>query len=69
MSQINLAILFLVMLALGEAQAKGLVNTEAGTFQCRGSVVRLDSQGIPFSGDPGGEMKPCHPIVAVGETV
>jgi hypothetical protein len=69
MNQINLAILFLVTLALSEAQAKGLVNTEAGTFQCRGSVVHLDEQGIPSSGDPGGEMKPCHPIVAVGETV
>jgi hypothetical protein len=69
MNQINLAILFLVTLALGEAQAKGLVNTEAGTFQCRGSVVHLDSQGVPSSGDPGGEMKPCDPIVAVRETI
>ena len=69
MNQIILATLILVTLALGEVEAKGLVNTEAGTFRCRGSIVRLDHQGIPSSGDLGGEMKPCDPIVEVKDTV
>jgi len=45
------------------------VNTEAGTFRCHGSVVRLDSQGIPSSGDPGGAMKRCDQVVEVKETI
>jgi hypothetical protein len=69
MNQIIIAILFLVTLALGVADAKSLVNTEAGTFRCGGSIVRLDLQGVPSSGDPGGEMKPCDPIVEVRETI
>jgi hypothetical protein len=69
MNIIIVATLFLVTLALGAAEAKSLVNTEAGTFRCGGSIVRLDLQGIPSSGDPGGEMKPCDPIVEVKDTI
>ena len=69
MRRIALATLFLVTLLLVEAQAIGLVNTEAGTFRCRGSVVRLDPKGIPFSGEPGGELKPCSQVVEIKETI
>ncbi len=69
MNQIVFAALFLVTLALGEAKATGLVNTEAGTFRCPGSIVRLDHHGIPLSGEPGGELKPCMQIVEVKETI
>jgi hypothetical protein len=69
MNHIILAAFFLITPALSEAKATGLVNTEAGTFRCRGSIVRLDRQGIPFSGDPGGEMKRCDLIVEVRDTI
>jgi hypothetical protein len=69
MNHITFAFLFLVTLAVGQAEAKALVNTEAGTFRCGGSIVRLDLQGIPSSADPGGEMKPCDPIVEVKDTI
>jgi hypothetical protein len=49
--------------------AVGMVNTEAGTFRCSGSVVHLDRHGFPSSGEPGSTMKPCDPIVQVGETI
>jgi hypothetical protein len=51
------------------AQAAGLVNTEAGTFRCRGTVVRLDAKGIPSSGEPGGQLRPCSQIVQIRETI
>jgi len=69
MNHIILATLVLATLALCEVETKDLVNTEAGTFRCRGSIVRLDHRGIPSSGDLGGEMKPCDPIVEVRDTV
>lgn len=69
MNQIILAALFSVTLALGEAGATGLVNTEAGTFRCQGSIVRLNQHGIPISGEPGGEFKPCNPIIDIKESI
>jgi hypothetical protein len=69
MNPILLALAFLPTLALGTAEATGLVNTEAGTFRCRGNIVRLDRQGVPFSGDPGGQMKRCDLIVEVKDTI
>jgi hypothetical protein len=69
MYQYLFAIPFLATLALGEVEAKGLVHTEAGTFRCRGTIVRLDDQGIPSSGELGGEMKPCDPMVEVKDTI
>jgi hypothetical protein len=67
MRRIALATLPLGMLVL--AQAAGLVNTEAGTFRCRGTVVRLDAKGIPSSGEPGGQLRPCSQIVQIRETI
>jgi hypothetical protein len=69
MTQIILGAILLVRLALGEAGAVGLVNTEAGTFRCSGSVVRLDSYGVPFSGEPGGKMKRCDLVVELKDAI
>jgi hypothetical protein len=68
-NKIILAALFLTTLALANAEATGLVNTEAGTFRCQGSIVRLDSRGIPSSGEPGGKMMPCAQIVEARDTI
>jgi hypothetical protein len=68
-NQIILAALCCIALAFNEAGATGLVNTEAGTFRCSGTVVRLDSQGVPFTGEPGGKMKPCDQVVELRETI
>jgi len=70
MNQLVLATLVFATLALGEVETNGLVNTEAGTFRCHGSIVRLDHQGIPSSGDlSSSEMKPCDPVVEVRDTI
>jgi hypothetical protein len=69
MNQIILAVLVFITLSVTEAAAKGLVNTEAGTFRCFGSIVRLDRHGIPLSGEPGGEMRPCNLIVEIKESI
>ena len=63
------SLLVAFVLAVGEAEATGLVNTEAGTFRCHGSIVRLDPQGVPSSGEPGGTMKRCDQVVEVKDTV
>jgi hypothetical protein len=68
-NRIILAAFFLTTLALAKAEATGLVNTEAGTFSCQGTIVRLDSKGVPSSGEPGGKMKPCHQLVEVKDTI
>jgi hypothetical protein len=69
MNQIILATLLCVTITLAEAKPPPLVNTEAGTFRCLGSVVRLAPGGFPVSGEPGGDMKPCNPIVEVKDTI
>lgn len=69
MNQILLAAPFLVTLALVQAGATGLVNTEAGTFRCGGSIVRVDRHGVPSSADPGREMKPCEPVAELKDTI
>ncbi len=69
MNPIAIAAALLVTFVLTEASAAGLVNTEAGTFRCSGSVVSLDRHGVPSSGEPGGQMRPCVPIVEIGETI
>jgi hypothetical protein len=66
MNHFVLAPILFVLIAVA---AVGLVNTEAGTFRCSGSIVSLDRHGVPSSGEPGGQMKPCVPIVEVGETI
>jgi hypothetical protein len=63
------SLLVALVLTLGEAEATGLVNTEAGTFRCHGSIVRLDPQGVPSSGEPGGRMKRCDLVVEVRDTI
>jgi len=68
-NQIILAAMCFIALALGEAGATGLVNTEAGTFRCNGSVVRLDPHGVPSSGEPGGKMRPCDQVVELRDTI
>lgn len=56
--------------ALVLADAKGLlVNTEAGTFRCPGKVVRVAPGGIPVSGEPGGELKPCDMVVEAKDAI
>ena len=69
MKRIILATLFFVTLALGAANATGLVNTEAGTYRCSGSIVRLDRNGVPFSGEPGGELKRCNLVVELKDSI
>ncbi|PPQ31139.1 hypothetical protein [Rhodopila globiformis] len=69
MDRIILAALFLTPFALARAEATGLVNTEAGTFRCQGSIVRLDAKGVPSSGEPGGKLRPCPQLVEVKDTV
>lgn len=69
MAHIILAGLLSGTIVLAEANPALLVNTEAGTFRCSGSLVRLDPKGFPISGEPGGEMKPCQMVVEVKDTV
>ncbi len=69
MNQIIPFVLLLLTLAIVRVDAAPLVNTEAGTFRCHGSIVRLDRHGVPSSGEPGGAIKPCDPIVPIEDTI
>jgi hypothetical protein len=49
--------------------ASFLVNTQAGTFRCQGPLVRLDSKGVPSSGEAGAIFVPCRLVIENKDTI